>query len=299
MSHRWTAFVLIVAVACKKPPGGDKPTPGSDQAGSGSSTQPAAPPPPASWKIDSQPVELMCGEKPLTLPAPAAASPKGDRALPHADAIRTCQDQASVAAVCDCLTKSIKDWGGSLGLSPAVQCEVQTPAQPDAQLVEVSSTPADDSTSGGEAFVFVAKHGATWSPVAVIEGAPDVDLSITPKASHTAKIDRVEAHAIASGSLYWIESHHEAQDKSMGESEREGEAHGTVCTVPTGASPWCGAPLVRGAWTYTYSLAKADQPDACTITKVSTYAATLDPTSVTVRLVHGSDEDGVAGRYTR
>jgi hypothetical protein len=292
MSRRWVLFVVIVA-SCKKAPGGDKPTPGSDQPGSGS-----APPPAASWKIDSQPVELLCGSKPLALPTPAAPGAKGDRALAHADAIPSCQDQASVAAVCDCLTKSIKDWGGSLGLSPAVQCELQPPANPDAQIVEVSSKPADDSTSGGEAFVFVAKHGAAWSPVAVIEDAPDVDLSVTPKASHTAKIDHVEAHAIASGNLYWIDSHHEAQEKSMGDSERDGEAHGTACIVPTNGAPYCGKPLVLGAWTYAFTVAKADQPDACKITKASTYAATVDATSVTTRLVHGSDDGGIAGRYT-
>lgn len=299
MSRRWIVFGVILA-ACKKGPGGDKPAQGSSEpsgSGSGSATQPVTPPP-ASWKIESQPVELMCGEKPLTLPAPAAASAASDRVLPNADAIQGCQDQASVAAVCDCLATSIKTWGGTLGLSPTVQCEVQPPAHPDAQIVEVSSKVADDSTSGGEAFVFVAKHGTAWSPVAVIEGAPDVDLSVTPKASHTAKIDRVESHATATGNLYWIDSHHEAQDKSMGESERDGEAHGTLCRVETGAAPSCGKPLRLGAWTYAYTLAKADQPDACTVTKASTYAATVEPTSVTVRLVHGSDEGAVAGRYT-
>lgn len=62
----------------------------------------------------------------------------------------------------------------------------------------------------------------------LIESAPDVDLSETPKASHTANIDRVQSHAIADGNVYWIDSHHEAQEKSMGDSERDGEAHGTA-----------------------------------------------------------------------
>ena len=289
MTSRWL-LVLVVVLGCKKGNGGDKHTPVT-----------VAPPPPA-WTIDSQPVDLMCADKPLALPPPAGAAPApapAPRALPRADAIRACQDQASVAATCDCLVKSIEDWGGDLGLSPAVECEPQPPANADAQLVEVSSKPADDSsTSGGEAFVFVAKHGATWSPVAVIESAPDVDLSVTPKASHTAKIDRVTSHAAPSGSLYWIESHHEAQDKDVGDTDHDGDAHGTVCLVPGGAAASCTKPLVLGTWSYAFSLPRADQPDACTIAKVSTFTATVDAGGVTVKLAHGPDSGGEAGRYT-
>lgn len=289
MTCRW-ALVVAFLVSCKK--GGLESSPGSAAGSAKGSTAPAA-----SWKIDSQPVELLCGSKPLELPAPAATAPVADRPLPHA-AMTSCQNQTSVVAVCNCLTKSVKDWGASLGLSPSVECELQPPANADAQIVEISRNPADDSTSGGEAFVFVAKHGAAWSAVAVIEAAPDVDLSVTPKASHTAKIDRVEAHAIANGNLYWIDSHHEAQDKDMGDTERDGEAHGTTCIVAANSAPYCSTPLVLGAWTYAFSLAKAGQPDACTITKVSTYAATVDATAVTTHVVHGSDDGGVAGRYT-
>lgn len=297
MMRRWL-LVLVVVLGCKKGNGGDKHTPATGS-GSGSGSQEVAPPPPA-WTIESQPVDLMCADKPLALPAPAGATAApAPRALPHGDAIHACQDQASVAAVCDCLVKSIKDWGGDLGLSPAVECEPQPPANTDAQLVEVSSKPADDSsTSGGEAFVFVARHGATWSPVAVIEAAPDVDLSVTPKASHTATLDRVASHATTGGTLYWLESHHEAQDKDVGDTDHDGDAHGTVCLVPSSGAPTCGKPLVLGTWSYAFSLPKADQPDACTIGKVSTFTATVDPTGVTLKLAHGPDSGGQAGRYT-
>ena len=290
---RWIVLALIAA-GCKKTPPADtspqgsagsdlKATQGSDS-GSGSG---AGSPPPAAWKIDSQPVQLMCGEQPLPLPSPTAAGTKPERPLTHAEPIKACQDQASVAAVCDCLARSIKDWGGGLELSPEVRCEPQAPASPDAQIVMVSSKPADESTSGGEAFLFVAKRGQAWSPVAVIEAAPDVDLSVTPKASHTAKLDRVESH----GNLYWIESHNEAQEKEMGDSNRDGEAHGSVCAI--GAAPWCGR-LLLGAWTYAFTPATSE----CTITKVTTYSATLSEKSLTLRLDHGIDEAGATGSYS-
>jgi hypothetical protein len=269
-----------MAAGCKKAPSSDKPA----QAAAPEAT----PSPPAGWKIESHPWQLMCGEKPLALPAPVAAAPRPDRPFRRAEAIKVCQDQPAVAAVCGCLTKSLDRWGSNLGLSPAVECEAQAPLTGDAQVVEVSSKPADDSaTSGGEAFVFVARHGSAWSPVAVIEYAPDVDMSVTPKASHRAKVDRVDSH----GGVFWIESHHEAQEKEMGESKREGEAHGTVCFV--GAAPYCGR-VTLGEWTFALTTATSE----CTVGKAATYAATLDAVALTVRVEHGSDTSGAAGRYT-
>jgi hypothetical protein len=285
--RRWIVLAVMLG-GCKKAPSNKVPSDKSPEP-QGSAVTGSATPPPAAWKLDSQPIQPMCGEKPLTLPAPTpGTAAKPDRPLPHVDAIKACPDQTSVAATCDCLAKSIKAWGDTLDLSPEVECEPQAPANPDAQIVKVSSKPADETTTaGGEAFVFVAKRGQTWSPVAVIEGAPDVDLSITPHGSHSAKLDRVESH----GNLTWIESHHEAQDKDMGESDRDGEAHGTVCV--TGAAPWCGQ-LLLGAWTYAFTPATGE----CTTSKVTTYTASLDDKSVTVHLDHGTDEAGASGRHT-
>lgn len=287
---RWLVLALVL-IGCKKTPSADPPTPATPAngdhttaaAGSGSAS-----PPPAAWALTSQPVQPMCGEQPLALPVPAAApAPAKDRPLPRTPSIKACQDLASVAAACACLATS-KEWTAELGLSPTLQCEPQAPATPDAQLVMVSSKPADEATTaGGEAFVFVARRGQRWSPVAIVEAAPDVDLSVTPKASHTAKVDRVEAH----GSVTWIESHHEAQDKDMGESSRDGEAHGTVCV--TGEAPWCGR-LSLGTWTYAFTPATS----ACTTSKVATFAATVGARSVSLTLAHGPDDGGAAGHYT-
>src|SRR5437868_3744255 len=188
--------ILAVATGCKKAVE-EKPTQGSPGSGYGTvaPAAPAAPPaaaPPA-WKLESQPIDLACGDKPLKLPPPGAGKPPVDRALGRADAIGVCQDQVSVAAACACLAGAVDKWAG--GISTPAECEVQKPSDPGAQLVEVSSNPPEGaSRTGGEAFVLIVKHGATWSPAGVVEIAPDIDLAVTPKASQRATIARLESH---------------------------------------------------------------------------------------------------------
>jgi hypothetical protein len=297
MTLRWIALAAL-ACSCKKAPAVD------EAAGSGSAVTPSVgnagsavtPPPAPAWRIESHPLELACGDQPLALPAPASATPVADRPLARAVGIAPCHDQASVAAACACLAKAVDTWGPTLGLSATAGCEPASMSSPDAQVVEVRSQPADTAaTSGGEAFVLVARHGTTWSPVAVIDAAPDVDLSQTPKASHRATIASLEARPIADGTMLWIESRSEVQERSMGDLDRDGEALGTICVVPSAASaaPFCYAPLRLGAWSYALTVADG----TCAIHNVATFAATIDATSATLRLVHGADADGVVGRY--
>jgi hypothetical protein len=303
MKHRALALAtLVFVVGCKKAATvDDKPLPGS---GSGSATAPRPVPdnPVAkapAWKIESQPIALPCGDRPLKLPPPAAATkPAVDRVLAHADAMTVCQDQASVAAACTCLAGAVDKWAG--GLSAPAECEVQTQADPRAQLVMVSSNPADGaSKSGGSAFILVARHGAMWSAAGVVELAPDVDLAETPKASRRATVTKLEPHPLAAATLYWIESQSETQERSMGDLDRDGAAQGTICVAPNAgtAAPFCYKPISLGAWTYSFTPAKADAPDACTIQGATAFGVGLDATSATVRLLHGSDSEGMAGRY--
>ncbi len=67
-----------------------------------------------------------------------------------------------------------------------------------------------------------------------------------------------------------------------------------VCVAPTNpnAPEFCDKPLELGKWTYTVT-----SDSTCTIAKLVTYTATLDGTSATLRLDHGSDTDGLAGHY--
>lgn len=303
MKHRALALAtLMFVVGCKKAATvDDKPLPGS---GSGSATAPRpAPDGPVAnapaWKVESQLVALACGDKPLKLPPPVpAAKPAVERMLAHADAMTVCQDQASVAAACTCLAGAVDKWAG--GLSAPAECEVQNQADPRAQLVMVSSNPADGATkSGGTAFLLVARHGAMWSAAGIVEIAPDVDLSETPKASRRATIAKFEPHPLAAATLYWIESQSETQEHSMGDLDHDGAAHGTICVAPDAATaaPFCYKPLSLATWTYSFTPAKADAPDACTIQGVTSFEVGLDATSATVRLVHGNDSEGMAGRY--
>ena len=299
--------MVAMVTGCKKTATvDDKPAPGSGS-GSAAATPPTATPDAASapapapapaWKLDSQPVELACDDKPLKLPPPGAAKPPVDRALGRADAIAVCQNQVSVAAACSCLAAAVDKWAG--GISAPGECEVQKPSDPNAQLIKVNSNPPDGATkSGGETFVLIAKRDATWSPAGIIEVAPDIDFSVTPKATQKATIARFESRPLADGTLYWIESRHETQEHSMGDLDQDGAAQGTICVAPSAAaSPaFCYKPFALASWTYSFTPAKAGDSSACSISSATTFTVSLEPGSATVRLSHGNDSEGLAGHY--
>lgn len=312
MRDRALGFAILAVVAgCKKAaPVDEKPGSGS---GSGSQTAatPPAPPDAAStpapaptWKLESQPVALACGDKPLTLPPPATTKPPVDRALGRADAISVCQDQPSVAAACTCLAGAVDKWAG--GISAPAECEVTKQSDPGAQLVDVTSNPPDGASKvGGEAFVLIVRRGATWSPAGVVETAADIDLSVTPKATQRATIARFESRPVADGTLYWIESRHETQEHSVGDLDQDGAAQGTICVAPgvsavsgVSAPPaFCYKPLALATWTYSFTPEKAKDPGACTVASVATFGVTLEPGAATVRVTHGNDSEGQSGHY--
>jgi hypothetical protein len=292
MRCRWFAVALVI-FGCKKTPPGEQPSPGSSSAPVPIAIDAAVVGAPT-WTAKSQPIELACGNKPLTLPAPMPApAPAADRTLSHDDGITQCHDQATVAAACACLAGSTGVWATSLRLSTSADCKPVS-QNADAQIVEVTSQPADtDAKSGGNALVLVAKHGAKWSAVAVVDSEPDIDLSQTPRMTEHSGIAKFEAHPLVDGQLYWIVSQTETQDTSTGDVDHDGGMLGTICVAPTNPNTpaFCYTPLKLGAWTY----AAADS--TCTITKLVTLSATLDATSATLRLDHGSDTDGLAGHY--
>ena len=246
------------------------------------------------WTAKSEPIALMCGDKPLAMPPrDPAAKPAADRNLSHADGIAVCHDQATVAATCACLAGSIATWGP--GLSGSGDCKPVSQAS-EAQIVEVTSQPADaDAKSGGEALVLVVKHGAKWSAVAVVDAEPDIDLTSTPRMTEHAAIAKFETHPLADGQLYWVVSQTETQDKSMGDVDHDGRTRGTICVAPTNPNTpaFCYTPLALGSWIYSFTA----QDSSCAINKITTHTATLDGTAATLRLDHGSDSDVIAGRY--
>jgi hypothetical protein len=321
---RATLVVMLFAIAC-----GAKKTGGDDRSGSagsagaagaagpaGSTAGSAAPvsPPPGSaappagsaaavpaWKLESQPVELSCGPEPLALPAAAAQVDAGERSLPRARAIGPCRDQASVDAVCKCLAASVESWAKQAGLSAPASCTPAPQGSAVARLVEVKSQPSDpDAVAAGTAFVLVAAHGGTWSAINIVEAAPDVDLTETPRASHGATIAMFETRPRDGATLVWVQSRNQYSETDMGEQDVSGAAALSLCVVPDAADqpPYCHAPIKLAAWEYFFTIAKANRDDACKVRNTGVMSASLDSTgALTVRLDRGVDKAGHAGRY--
>jgi len=276
---------MLAAFACgsgKSPPENDQPAPAPVAKPLPPSPPPPQPPPPATGKLDTLPFELPCGDAPLAQPAPKlAAKAAPERAAKRAEGIAQCHDQASVDAVCACLA-------GKTG-----SCHALPQATASAVVVDVPSQPASDSISGGNTLVLIAKHGATWSAVSAVETAADIDLKEMPHATASAKLARLDVRATAAGTQIWIESWNQREEKSVGDLDRDGEEHGTLCIAPAAAPPFCYAPLPLGSWFYSFDMQKG----TCEIQTLSMFAATIDPPAATLRLVHGADKDGLAGSY--
>lgn len=259
---------------------------GAPAGGSGSAA--AAP----AWKLDSQPLDLMCG---MSAPAtPAAAPPPADRALPQAKPIAGCQDRPTVDDVCKCLAESVATW--SSGLSAKATCEVAPQGSDRVHLVEVHSAPDGEGTAAGEAYVLVAAHGTAWSAITIVEAAPDVDLTTTPKAVHGAKILAFDTKPQADGTLVWIQSRNQYSETGMGETDVNGAAQITICHLPSAAAqgPYCYSPIELAAWEFTRTV----DSGACNVRSAAVFAASLEGSgALTVRLEHGADATGIAGRY--
>jgi hypothetical protein len=300
LTHRsWFALSLVIAVApaCHKKPASE---PANGSAGSATpvaqtldaASVAAAP----AWTAKSHPIELSCGDDPLKLTPPQAAAPAAARTFKHADAFAQCHDQASLEAACDCLAKSIATWGKKQLLAGPATCSPQPNAQPDAAVVLLQDNPANpDSHTGGSALVLVAKRGATWSALSVVETSGDIDLSQTPKLAGSVKLAAFDAHPVAGGSLVSIETQTETHQSDMGEHDLQGTATDTLCSIPTDphADAFCYEPVALGTWSYTWT----PKESSCEIKNLATYTASLDATGATLELDHGSDADGVAGRY--
>ncbi|HEY1555913.1 MAG TPA: hypothetical protein VGF94_13835 [Kofleriaceae bacterium] len=286
MRQWWIA--IAVAAACggnKTQPPEQKPDPQAKPAPPAPAPPPTPPPPPpAAWTLPSHPVELSCGDKLLDLPAPKpAAKPAAPRKLARGAAIAGCHDLAAPSNVCGCLAKA-----------KSAVCKLLPQSVPTLQIADVTSKPANpDTTSAGDALVVIAKHGTTWSPLGEIESSADIDLSVTPHMSGEATLLHVDEHALADGSLVWIETQSETVENSLGEHDHDGSASGTICIVPASAPGYCFASLELAKWTYSLD----NQSEQCTVSTAATYAATVSATSATLRLEHGSDDDNAAGTY--
>jgi hypothetical protein len=295
LTHR-PLFVLsatVAALACNKKPTGEpaagSATPVAQSADAAAAAAPA-------WSATSRPIELACGDGPLTLTPPQPAGSPPAHSFKHGDALSQCHDQSSIDAACDCLAKSIATWGKTFLLGGPATCTQQPNARADGAVVLLQDNPADTAThTGGSALVMLAKRGATWSAISVVESSADIDLTQTPKLTGSLKLVAFDEHPSASGSLLSIETRTETAQSDMGEHDLDGTASATLCVVPSDAhaEAFCYVPVSLGSWSYTWT----PKEGSCEIKKLATFAAAYDPTGVMLRLDHGSDGNGVAGRY--
>src|SRR5262245_51625134 len=117
MTKRLGLGVILLVAACGGKKADDRPAdkPASGATKSGGSGAGTASGPPA-WKLESRPVELPCGNKPLAIPAAAPTAAAAERPLPRAEPIAGCRDLASIRAACQCLSASVGTWGKTAGL---------------------------------------------------------------------------------------------------------------------------------------------------------------------------------------
>jgi len=287
MNVRWLAIIVALGCGNKDAPAPAPAPPPPAQKPAAPSPPPPPPPappaPPATAKLDSQPFELPCGDEPLEMAAPKpAAKAAPERTLKPAAGIAECHDQASVDAVCACLAKAKK-----------ASCHAVPQGKANAVVVDLASEPASESVSPGNTLVLLTQRGAKWSPVAAVESADEVDLTETPHASARARLARLDVRATGAGTQIWIESSNAREEKSVGDLDRDGEEHGTLCIAPADAPASCYEPLTLGKWLYSFD----QQKGTCEIHEVTMFAATIDPPGATLRVVHGADKDGIAGSY--
>jgi len=301
MLHVWL-LMLASAVGCKK--AGKQAAPierhgSASPAAAGSGAMLDAALPPAGWQLRSKPVEVECPLPAATgKPAEAAARP-----LARATPLTVCQQQASVEAACACLASSLASWGASTGLEGAATCEAAEPHGTQAQLVIVRDTPAaPDATAAGTALVLLARRGATWSALRVVDAAPDIDLGESPNAVHAATVRAYEERADAVGTTIWVESQNQYSETDAGEEEVRGDAALTLCAIPTDASApaSCDARIALASWDYSITRARGDGDDQCEVRAGYGYRATLTSAgTLTLALERGKDDAARAGSYRR
>ncbi|MEM9490045.1 MAG: hypothetical protein AAGC55_12935, partial [Myxococcota bacterium] len=150
---------------------------------------------------------------------------------------------------------------------------------------------------GSHHVLVLERPDQTFTAVAVLATAPDVDLGETPRAVHAATIVALHHKPFGSGTLIWVESRARYTDSDMGTEQTTEDLALTLCIDPadTARAPYCHAPLTLGQLESTYEPAD----DACTLTESSyRFAAAMDASgTLAVILDHGRAPDSRAGHY--
>lgn len=229
-------------------------------------------------------------------------TPSPSRSIARATPMKDCQEQPSLEAACDCLGKTAARWGSSFGLGPQSTCDLREAPGKAGALVSVWSTKqASETLAAGQAMVFVVKRGARWSALQAVESSDDVDLTETPRATHVAKVARYEELPYQEGTLFWIQTHNQYSEWSVGEQEVRGSASLTLCFLPGPGSKdaaTCTARLPISEWRYTVPSDADGGEERCQAHQVTNLRVTMRSTGeITMILVGGLDTASSAGKY--
>lgn len=328
------AGLALALMACstksKQPVGGEPPAAAradagaAGDAGAAKGAATSAPPtlamprpaPPA-WQRESAPVALGCADErkakgkarkaaasksaaaagsAATKPGPAPAS----RPVARAPLLTACQEQPSAEAACDCLGKTAARWGAAFELGDGATCEKLPQHGATGQLVSVCGVASRDTLVPACALVLVARRGASWSALQVVDTSDGVDLEEQPQATPSAEALRYEELPYGGGTLFWVQTQSKLSEWSMGELEESGDASLTLCARPAGATEaaWCTSRLRLAAWDTVMTPDRDGGDDRCQVRSATALRAAMDAAgALTFTLAVGADEAGLVGRH--
>jgi tetratricopeptide (TPR) repeat protein len=222
----------------------------------------------------------------------AAPVPREAEVLPL---MSECQDQPSPEAACECLGKAAASWGK--GGKAEATCTLEKAPGEHGAFASVVVKPEREDLVPGRSLVLIAKRGATWSALRIVEASSDIDLAETPRMSESAEITRYDELPYRDGVLYWIESKREQEESGAGEHDLQGSSRLTLCALPDGKARSC-THWVRGEWSYVEQMFPSEGAEACQSRELALYYVMMDATGkVNVTLDSGVDKKGLVGEY--
>lgn len=214
------------------------------------------------------------------------------RAAPLAAPSKGCQGLPSAAAVCDCLldAAATSDETGS-------RCEPTKPQGARGHVVALETDiPDSDDYDPARRLVLVAKVGAAWSAIQLVDQADSVDHAEMPLATEGAEVTAYEELPYRGGTLHWVQTVSEFSETMMGETLERGHAALTLCWIRDAAQPVC-ARFSLAEWDYSYT-GEAEDGDHCRVQSLVHYHVDVaSDGELHMVLEAGRDLQALSGRY--
>lgn len=208
------------------------------------------------------------------------------RAAPAAEAWKGCKGLPSAAAVCSCLE----------GSSEERRCEATEGAGERGQVVSVLAPAAADSDLFVQQLVLIAKTGATWSALQLVEVANAVNPDEEALTNEEAKVSVYEELPYRGGTLHWVQTVSETTRMVEQDSMKQGHSWLTICWVRDKAAPTCSR-FGLAEWDYAFNSGYLEAA-RCDIWKFVHYRVDAKSSGeVHLVLEAGVDEKALVGRY--